>query len=311
MNPAPGLKRFLEIFNSNASGVLSTITNQNIELTDSFYDAFKFEAISNSVELPCVLLSLSFTGEQSFNTQLILDKKTVSTLSDLMMLGDGDMDYNPEEHNDAIKEMLNQVLGSMTSELASEGINLSGTVSDVEFSDLEIQKDFMIDNAIVSIDYQILNKNNTSFLAFDPQAQSSIENVFNKMDQSSHSTMGNAGRASQPMREEPVKVSRAQFSEFEEIRPSTGKNVNINLLMDIVLPVTVELGRKNMKIREILEIGQGSVVELEKQAGDMVELLINGKKFAVGEVMVADDNYAVRIVNLVSREDRIKTLGQE
>lgn len=312
MNPSAGLKKFLEIFNSNASGVLSTITNQNIELMDSFYDAFKFEAITNSIDLPCVLLSLNFSGEQSFNTQLIFDRKTVSTLSDLMMLGDGDVDYIPEEHNDAIKEMLNQVLGSMTSELVSEGIHLNGSVSDVELSDLEIQKDFMIDNTVVSIDYQIMNRNNTTFLAIDPMALSVIDQAFSKVDQGSASSSMNMGRTqAPPPREEPVKVSRVQFSDFEEVRPSSGKNINIDLLMDIVLPVTVELGRKNMKIKEILEIGQGSVVELEKQAGDMVELLINGKKFAVGEVMVADDNYAVRIVNLVSREDRIKSLGQD
>jgi len=111
--------------------------------------------------------------------------------------------------------------------------------------------------------------------------------------------------------EEPVRVSRAQFSEFEEVRPSSGKNINIDLLLDVSLPVTVELGRKDMKIKEVLEIAQGSVVELDKLAGDLVDLMINGKKFAVGEVMVADDNYAVRIVSLVSREERIRSLGSD
>ena len=66
-----------------------------------------------------------------------------------------------------------------------------------------------------------------------------------------------------------------------------------------------------MRIKDILDLGQGAIVELTKLAGDLVDLYINGKKFAVGEVMVVDENYAVRIVNLISREERIRSLGPE
>ena len=64
-----------------------------------------------------------------------------------------------------------------------------------------------------------------------------------------------------------------------------------------------------MKIKEILELGQGSVVELDKIAGDFVDIMVNGKKFAVGEIMVVEENFAIRIVSLLSREDRIKSLA--
>jgi flagellar motor switch protein FliN/FliY len=310
MSKSPQINKFIEFFNSNASGVLSTITNQpvNFELND--YSPFNFDVLSQLIEIPCILISMSFSGDQNFHLQMIMDKKSVAVLSDLMMLGDGDVEYNPEDHNDAMKEMVNQILGSMTAEFSGDGINLVGTVLEAELTDMEIQRDFMVDNNLANLEFSLLGKNFIAFLVFDAQAESSID-IAVVSDEPAYDSPALKSSPQNDKQEDPVRVSRAQFSEFEQVRPSSGKNINIDLLLDVVLPVTVELGRKDMKIKEVLEIGQGSVVELDKLAGEMVDLLINGKKFAVGEVMVADENYAVRIVNLVSREERIKSLGSE
>ncbi len=314
MSASPSMEKFIDFFCSNASGVLSTITNQSIDLESKEYSAFDFSRINSSIEIPCVILSIIYSGAQNFQIQLIMDKNAVAALSDLMMLGDGEASYNPEEHNDAIKEMGNQILGSMTAEFAGDGINLSGMVSDVELTDMEIQQDFLVDNNVSYIEFDLVNRHYTCFLIFDSQSENAIDTCIVLDEPQSASaafSQASSSAGSSKKNEEPVKVSRAQFTEFEEVRPSTGKNINIDLLLDVVLPVTVELGRKDMKIKEVLEIGQGSVVELDKLAGDLVDLLINGKKFAVGEVMVADENYAVRIVSLVSREERIKSLGSD
>ncbi len=310
MSKSPQINKFIEFFNSNASGVLSTITNQpvNFELND--YSPFNFDVLSQLIEIPCILISMSFSGDQNFHLQMIMDKKSVAVLSDLMMLGDGDVEYNPEDHNDAMKEMVNQILGSMTAEFSGDGINLVGTVLEAELTDMEIQRDFMVDNNLANLEFSLLGKNFIAFLVFDAQAESSID-IAVVSDEPAYDSPALKSSPQNDKQEDPVRVSRAQFSEFEQVRPSSGKNINIDLLLDVVLPVTVDLGRKDMKIKEVLEIGQGSVVELDKLAGEMVDLLINGKKFAVGEVMVADENYAVRIVNLVSREERIKSLGSE
>ncbi|HOE91008.1 MAG TPA: FliM/FliN family flagellar motor switch protein [Candidatus Cloacimonadota bacterium] len=309
MSNSPQIQKFIEFFTSNASGVLGTITNQSIDFTALEFGNFNFETIQSSIEIPCVVLSIMYSGSQTFQLQLMFDKSSVAILADLMMLGEGDTNYIPEEHNDAMKEMCNQILGSMTGEFAGEGVNLSGTVGDIELTDMEIQQDFLVDHKMQTIQFTVVGKSFYSYILFDDQAINAINDSFQAQNEPAFDAPPSmSGSARQ---EEPVKVSRAQFSEFEEVRPSSGKNINIDVLLDVVLPVSVELGRKDMKIKEILEIGQGSVVELNKLAGDLVDLMINGKKFAVGEVMVADENYAVRIVSLVSREERIKSLGQD
>lgn len=105
-------------------------------------------------------------------------------------------------------------------------------------------------------------------------------------------------------------VSQAEFQQLSEPagRPEMQ---NIDMLMDINLPISIELGRTKMSISNILALGPGSVVELNKLAGEPVELLVNYKTVARGEVVVIDENFGVRITNLISPEERLKALGQE
>jgi flagellar motor switch protein FliN/FliY len=80
---------------------------------------------------------------------------------------------------------------------------------------------------------------------------------------------------------------------------------NINLIMDVPLEVTVELGRTQKLIRDVLELSPGSVIELEKLAGEPVDILVNGKRIAKGEVVVIDENFAVRITDIVHPSKRL------
>ena len=287
-----------------------------LEFVTSSSGKFDFASIENSFELPAVLLTVNFSGDQNFQFLLLMSKKLVAILSDLMMLGDGDVEYMPEEHNDAVQEMFNQVLGSLNSELAASEISLTGTITQVELTDMEIQKDFLEDNAMSVLSTKLLDTDHNLFLFYDSFAETSITNLFKSEPEESEPANNSKPNPSdnqsieQPPRQEepPVNVSRASFAPMSEDKFVSSGNINIDRLHDIPLHISVELGRKEMKIKEILEMGQGSVVELDKTAGDYVDLIINGKKFAIGEVMVADENYAVRIVSLVSRQERIKSL---
>jgi flagellar motor switch protein FliN/FliY len=80
------------------------------------------------------------------------------------------------------------------------------------------------------------------------------------------------------------------------------------MIMDVPLQLTVELGRTRKLIREILELAPGSVVELDKLAGEPVDILVNGKIVAKGEVVVIDENFGVRITGIVSMQERAITL---
>lgn len=89
---------------------------------------------------------------------------------------------------------------------------------------------------------------------------------------------------------------------------SGASHENIGMLLDVELDVFIELGRTNLSIKRVLELAPGSIVELDRMAGEPVDLLVNDKVVAKGEVVVVDENFGIRIVSLVSAEDRIKSL---
>lgn len=102
-----------------------------------------------------------------------------------------------------------------------------------------------------------------------------------------------------------VNVQPVQFSGFQGAGPAPVDGTNLNLLLDIPLKVTVELGRTKKQIKEILELSQGSIIELDKLAGEPVDILVNNKLIAKGEVVVIDENFGVRVTDIVSQWDRV------
>lgn len=106
---------------------------------------------------------------------------------------------------------------------------------------------------------------------------------------------------------QPVEVHQAAF---EPLTPqsSVPPIKNIDLIMDVPLDISVVLGRTKKSIQDILNLGAGSLIELDKLAEEPVEILVNGKQIALGEVVVVDENFGVRITSIVSNAERLKSL---
>lgn len=102
----------------------------------------------------------------------------------------------------------------------------------------------------------------------------------------------------------PVSVQPVQFQAFDDGLSASEKK-NISLIMDLPLQVTVELGRTQKLIRDILEFGSGSIIELDKLAGEPVDILVNGKAIAKGEVVVIDESFGVRITDIIHPSKRL------
>lgn len=83
---------------------------------------------------------------------------------------------------------------------------------------------------------------------------------------------------------------------------------NLDFILDIPLKVTVELGRTSVVIKDLLQLGQGSVLELDKLAGEPLEILVNGKLVAKGEVVVVNEKFGIRLTDIISPVERIETL---
>ena len=107
----------------------------------------------------------------------------------------------------------------------------------------------------------------------------------------------------------PITVQPVKFSSFDNIQQTYGEsNKNLDLLLDIKLQLAVELGRCELPIKKVLELTRGSIIELDKVAGEPVELFANGKLVAHGEVVVIEDNFGLRITSITEPEERIKNL---
>ena len=106
-----------------------------------------------------------------------------------------------------------------------------------------------------------------------------------------------------------VDVHPAEFENFPEMDGGNGESHSIDMLLDVKLEILVQLGSKIMTIRDILKLGKGSVIELEKAAGEHLDIFVNQCKLAEGEVVVVDDHFGIRISQLLSPQERIKSLG--
>ena len=102
------------------------------------------------------------------------------------------------------------------------------------------------------------------------------------------------------MMQQPVNVQPAQFGAFTNVPVGVYQPENINLIMDVPLEVTVELGRTSKSISDILDFGPGKIIELNKIAGEPIDVLVNGKYVAKGEVVVIEESFGVRITEIVN-----------
>lgn len=120
---------------------------------------------------------------------------------------------------------------------------------------------------------------------------------------------GDSGFASNEPSVKSVELSEFDGSDVMGDGEPGEENSNIDMILDITIPIAVELGRTTMLLKDVLTLAPGSIVELNKLAGDTVDLMIRGKLIAKGEVVVVDDNFGMRITSICGHEERLKHLA--
>jgi len=108
---------------------------------------------------------------------------------------------------------------------------------------------------------------------------------------------------------EPL-VEAVQFADLPPVEAPLDEIADIDLLLDVPLRITVELGQATRTIRELLELGRGSLLNLSRHAGEPVDVLVNGQHIARGEVVVIDENFGVRVTEVVSPEARLRSMAE-
>ncbi|MDR2577430.1 MAG: flagellar motor switch protein FliN [Chitinispirillales bacterium] len=319
-----------ELFCKTAGSVLGTAVTKTVDLTPEACVKADFAAMSEKLPADVLSLSLSLVSGVEGDMYLIIGKKEIAVLADLMMMGDGSADYN-EEADDAASELFNQVMGAFTTAFGAEigesvsagnaavsPFDLANPPFDADSADMGIAKltvNGLIDSSVVLIipntfgdeiiDMKTPKPSSSAMDMGIGISQSEMDELTN-MAASSFSSGGGSSFGSTP--------SYAPAPSYAPPPPprsgSTydGPKENIELLLDVELDINIELGKSELSIKKILELAPGSIVELDKMAGEPVDLIVNNKIVARGEVVVVDENFGIRIVSLVSAEDRIKSL---
>ena len=174
-----------------------------------------------------------------------------------------------------------------------------------ESLDSNIPNDNITDNSNIINNNDILSNLNLNEIQANMTSESESAST---NTQSEHT---NTASNNNETDETPVTVQPVQFASFDEEENIHGKeNRNLDLLMNVNLQMSVELGRTELPFKKVLELTRGSIISLDKLAGEPVELFANGKLVAFGEVVVIEDNFGLRITSIAAPEERLKTVHE-
>ncbi|WP_276319767.1 flagellar motor switch phosphatase FliY [Priestia megaterium] len=323
-------------FGSSATA-LSALLNQKVDITTPFVSLVYKEELTDEFPNPHVAVQVQYTEGFSGTNLLVIKHEDAAVISDLMLGGTGE---NPTGIMDEIKlsavqEAMNQMMGSAATSMSTvfqKKIDISPPSLDIlniqkgEGTELIPQDDVFVKVSFnlkvgTLIDSNIMQLLSISFAKslveelLVPSAEDTAASIEKESDLNEKQTELPAAEYIQHEETQqaepvhvPVDVQPASFSEFEHVSSPQENSRNLDMLLDIPLQVTVELGRTKRTVQEILALSSGAIIELDKLAGEPVDILINSKLIAKGEVVVIDENFGVRVTDIISQKDRIKKL---
>ncbi|WP_022670932.1 flagellar motor switch protein FliN [Hippea alviniae] len=289
-------KRFFDLLNSSIEEVLKTAFS--LEVVSKFTDLNIVSKDDVSFENK-VFVSVSVSKDDKENPLFILiDKRFASILSDLMLMGPGEAKDELESDDlDAIKELFSQVFGHFSTAVKENiATPLSFEVKEVKLEPSELENNLY--KAVY--DVALPNIEDGAFEIYSPKA---IDELF-AVEQLEIETP-----------EEEIPFRDVEEPTFEQkAAPSTQVSTteapkNLDLIMDIDLEVKIRIGEKYMLIKDILDLKDGSIIELEKNIEEPMDILVNGKVVAKGVVVVVGGRFGVKITHIETKEERIKSLG--
>lgn len=324
---------------STAATTLSSILNKQVLITTPRVSYVEFKQIIEECSIPKVVTKIDFKEGLEGQNLLMMDIKDATIIADLMMGGDGSNpnDSFTELELSAVAEAMNQMIGSASTSMAT----MFNRFIDILPPDVEVwdQQD--------SVDYGKLNAGTkVCKIAFDLTVEGLIESEIMQIYTSDTLEKIVSMMMGEEVEEAPIEEKKQEvlvdtspsddeeyeeYEEYEEVvyeeKPKkkvtvkkaempeldTNKELvkkprNLDLIMDVPLEISVVLGKSQKTIKEVLALGSGSVIELNKLADEPLEIYVNGKLIAQGEVVVINENFGVRITNIMSKEQRVKNL---
>ena len=316
---------------SQAATTLSSILSRRVAITTPVVSCLKFQEIIDASVTPKVVTTIEFKKGLAGSNLLMMNEKDAIIIADLMMDGNGDAEGKEftELELSAVGEAMNQMMGSAATAMAT----MLERIVYIFPPDVEVWKD----QEHVNYD-KISGDTTVCKIAFkmtvDDLIESEIMQVFTleTVRNISNIVLADEGEVIQDreLPQEPTEAAAApiepatsqapqdaegkiaiQKPEFQELTHSGSLKTprNLDLIMDVPLQFSVMLGESKKTIKDILSLGTGSVVELNKMTDEPLEIYVNGKLIAEGEVVVINESFGIRITNILSKEQRIQHLN--
>ncbi len=260
-------------------------------------------------------VKLALSGAASGGGALLLNERDACLIADLMIGQDGS---NPPEsltdlHLSAVSEVGSQVSSALAGALGSAlGKKVSAQASELEVLDQAGVQALSgtVGGEAVAVEIGVTLEGFPAFpllLLLAPGVAQGLASTSAGPAAAPAAGGGFTATAGFPGGGQPGGPTTVQPAQMAPMPPSNyaGGGNNIELIMDVPLQITVELGRTHKTVREILSFGSGSVVELDKLAGEPVDILVNEKPIAKGEVVVIDENFGIRITEILGPRERI------
>ncbi len=306
------LQNFGEQAAAGLSETLNALLGREVHVAFSQVADTTSDSVASALETSYLCSTLKGSGGLEGMALLLVKEKDASIISDLLIGQDGTSapDKMTELHLSAFGEVVHQVVEVFTKEARKSvgskalwEVNQTGPQDPLgagqQLSELESSitifsfgvfvQDILSGDLLLCLSESVASKLATG--SEKPAAMATVGNV-----QSGVSTVNTQMRAGGAV------MSQLE-NEFQGSSRATGGN--IGLLLDVPLKLTVELGRTTKLVKEILALAPGSVVELDKLAGEAVDILVNEKLIAKGEVVVIDENFGVRITEIINPEERL------
>ena len=328
-----------------AATTLSQLLNKKVEITTPEVDLTTSEQVLKDYPVPSVICDVKYKAGIEGSNLLILSQRDGSVIVDLMMGGDG-KDPSPELSElqiSGISEAMNQMMGSAATSMSTMfNAMVDITPPNLVLTDLTKDKDVVHDllhaeEPLVRISFRMVVEDVIDSKLLQVIPLSVAKGMVNKLmgvmaggaaaAPAAQTAQTTAQAQPQPQPQpQPVSyqtppsssppayedrrqtsVQPAQFAPLQP-GPPMGQPNNLSLIMDVPLQISVELGRAQKTIKDILEMGPGSVIELDRLAGESVDMIVNGKLIAKCEVIVINETFGIRITDIVHPLDRINSL---
>lgn len=287
---------------------LSGYLQKNITITNPQVEVKQRDAVASEMGESYVQVSMGYNGGLNGQNLIVFTNNDAGVISALMM-GD-ESGAVPQElteaHQSTLQEFVSSLLSSASNQLgekAGSPINTTPPTLSTASNGNELQ---LPSGEVVKITYNINIEGVLSSTFYHIMESNLGVGIARSGGGGAPQAAAPAGGVQQPQGN--VNINPVKYPPLGEGMPP-GVGQNIGLLMDVQLTLTVELGRTKQLVKDILGLGEGSIIELDKLAGEPVDLLVNNKLIAKGEVVVIDENFGVRVTDIVSPSERLNKIG--